>query len=281
MKNLLLAFFILATMNGCGCNMVPAGHKGVKVYLLGGNKGVDSEVLGVGRYWIGINEELYLFPVFTQNYTWQDLSQQGGLDQSISFQTSEGLTVYADVGISYTIDPAKVHLVFEKYRRGVDEITDTYLRNMVRDSINKRASELSVEDVYGKGKVALIDNVLADVRDQVADIGILVEKVYWIGEIGLPDTVIRALNAKIEATQMAMRRQNEVAQAKAEADKKVEEARGIAESMKLTNMEVTDKVLRLRELEIQQMLVERWNGQLPSTFMGGTDGASPMVILGK
>lgn len=268
-------------MNGCGCNMVPAGHKGVKVYLLGGHKGVDSEVLGVGRYWIGINEELYLFPVFTQNYTWQDLSQQGGLDQSISFQTSEGLTVYADVGISYTIDPAKVHLVFEKYRRGVDEITDTYLRNMVRDSINKRASELSVEDVYGKGKVALIDNVLADVRGQVEDIGIIVEKVYWIGEIGLPDTVIRALNAKIEATQMAMRRQNEVAQAKAEADKKVEEARGIAESMKITNMEVTDKVLRLRELEIQQMLVERWNGQLPSTFMGGAEGASPMVILGK
>ena len=38
------------------CSYVPAGNVGIKVNLLGGDKGVDSEVLGVGRYWIGWNE---------------------------------------------------------------------------------------------------------------------------------------------------------------------------------------------------------------------------------
>lgn len=52
-----------------GCSKVPAGEVGVKVYLLGTDKGVDHEVLGPGRYWIGINQDLYLFPIFTQNYT--------------------------------------------------------------------------------------------------------------------------------------------------------------------------------------------------------------------
>src|SRR5690554_673607 len=274
-KFMIMAIALGIMLGTVGCSKVPAGHRGIKVYLLGSAKGVDSEVLGVGRYFIGINEELYLFPVFTQNYTWVN-------DQAISFQTSEGLAVRADVGISYTIDPDKVHLVFEKYRRGVDEITDTYLRNMVRDSLNKRASELSVEDVYGKGKVGLIDSVFEDVTSQVNDIGIIIEKIYWIGEIDLPNTVKASLNAKIEATQMAMRRQNEVAQAKAEADKKIEEARGIAESMRITNQEVTDKVLRLRELEIQQQFLEKWNGVLPQTlFTSGENPISPSILLSK
>ena len=50
------------------CAKVEAGYVGVRVNLLGGNKGVDSEVLGVGRYWIGWNQELYLFPTFQQTY---------------------------------------------------------------------------------------------------------------------------------------------------------------------------------------------------------------------
>ena len=32
------------------CSRVEAGYVGVKVNLLGGDKGVDSEVLGVGKY---------------------------------------------------------------------------------------------------------------------------------------------------------------------------------------------------------------------------------------
>ena len=114
------------------CSTVPAGHVGVKVYLLGGSKGVDSEELGVGRYWIGMNEELYLFPTFMQNYVWTKEETEGSpTDESLSFQTADGMTANADIGISYSIDPTKVTAIFQKYRRGVDEITDTFLRNMV------------------------------------------------------------------------------------------------------------------------------------------------------
>ena len=68
MKKFLLVTSIIASL--AACSKVPAGHVGVKVYLLGSSKGVDTEELGVGRYWIGINEELYLFPTYMQNYTW-------------------------------------------------------------------------------------------------------------------------------------------------------------------------------------------------------------------
>lgn len=86
---------------------------------------------------------------------------------------------------------------------------------MVRDALVKRASTLGIESVYGAGKATLIEQVQSDVAQQTADIGIIIEKIYWVGTLGLPGNVVGAINAKIQATQMAVQRQNEVAQATA------------------------------------------------------------------
>lgn len=213
------------------CSKVPAGNVGVKVYLLGKSKGVDQETLNSGRYWIGWNEELYLFPTFQQNYVWTKGRDQGSEgDESITFQTKEGLTVNADFGITYHVEADKVPLLFQKYRRGIQEITDSALRNLVRDSINYTASKMAVESVYGEGKQDLITKVQKEVSDQVVEYGINIEKIYLIGKFRLPTLVTDALNAKITATQKAQQRENEVAQAKAEADKEIAVARGVAEA---------------------------------------------------
>lgn len=280
-RNIMLATLLVGTV--AACDKVPAGNVGVKVYLLGGEKGVDSEILGVGKYWIGMNEELYLFPTFMQNYVWtKDPNEGSSNDESISFQTADGMTANADIGISYSIDPDKVSVIFQTYRRGVEEITDTFLRNMVRDALVKQASNKPIEYVYGAGKAELIAAVQKDVADQVGPIGIKIDKIYWIGEIRLPTVVLESINNKNAATQMAQQRQNEVAQAKAEADKKIEDARGTAESIlrvaeaqaranKLLADSITDELVRYRALE-------KWDGVLPR--MTG-DGAIPFIDVTK
>lgn len=273
MKKSLLAAAILAA----GCSKVPAGNVGVKVYLLGGAKGVDVEELTPGRYWVGWNEELYLFPTFTQNYVWtRDIVEGSEENEELGFQTVEGLAVTADVGISYRIDPDKVPLIFQKYRRGIDEITDLYLRNMVRDSLVKNASNMKVEAVYGAGKTELIEKVQSDVIVQVKDLGIIIEKVYWIGELRLPENVMTAINAKIQATQMAEQRRNEVEQAKAEAQKARETAQGEADA-RLTLAKAEAESIRIRGEAlkenpglVQLSAVDKWNGMLPVTMLGDT-----------
>lgn len=250
------------------CSTVPAGHVGVKVYLLGGAKGVDSEELPVGRYWIGMNEQLYIFPTYMQNYVWTKDPREGSAqDESISFQTVEGMSANADVGISYSLDPTKINKIFQTYRRGVDEITDTFLRNMVRDALVKEASSKPIEYIYGAGKADLMTAVQTDVQKQVAGIGIKIDKIYWIGEIRLPQTVIDSINAKNAATQMAQQRQNEVAQARAEAEKKVAEAKGEADSILL---KAKAQAEANRELSasitgdlVQYRALEKWDGVLP------------------
>lgn len=251
-----------------GCSKVPAGNVGVKVYLLGTNKGVDSEQLSPGRYFIGINEELYLFPTFTQNYVWTkaDTAESPG-DESIVFQTREGLTVSTDVGISYSIEPEKVSLIFQKYRKGVDEITRIYLRNMVRDAFVAVSSSQPIESVYGEGKAELVEKVTDRVKSQVKDLGIKVEGIYLVGELRLPNTVINAINEKIGATQKAQQRENEVRQAEAEANKVVAAAKGQANSiLVVANAQAEANKIIANSLTpelVKYKTVEKWDGILP------------------
>jgi regulator of protease activity HflC (stomatin/prohibitin superfamily) len=279
-KKILLVMIALALG---ACSKVPAGNVGIKFYLLGGDKGADTEELGPGRYWIGVNEELYLFPTFTQNYTWTKEPIDGdAADESITFQTNQGLSVNADVGISYAVDPAKVTSLFQKYRKGIEEITDTYLRNMVRDALVTAASTREIEMVYGQGKAELLAEVESRVREQVDPLGIKIERLYWAGDFRLPPTVTAAIDAKIKATQFAQQRANEVAAAKAEADKAVEEARGVAEST-LLKAKAEAEAIRIKGQALSEnprlvelSAVEKWDGKMPQ-FTGG--GAVPFVTV--
>lgn len=285
---------LLSMMSLTGCNKVPAGNVGVLFNLYGEEKGVDTQVVGPGRYWLTPNEEIYLFPTFTQNYNWTaDPDDTGNENESLTFQSVEGLSVNADVGISYAIDKGMVINIFQKYRKGVDEITDIYLRNMVRDALVTYGSTMTSEQIYGAGRTELISKVQAYVRDQVGPIGINVEKIYWIGSLRLDPKLQEAINSKIQATQIAMQRENEVQTAKAEAQKAIEQARGEADS-KLLVAEAEAKAINLRgqalrnnpslvelvKAEAMKDAVQKWDGQLPTSMP--PNGAVPFInINGK
>lgn len=265
-----------------GCSKVPAGHVGVKVYLLGGSKGVDTEELSPGRYWIGWNEELHLFPTFAQNYVWTaSKTEQSPVNESITFQSMEGMDINTDIGITYSVDPKKVPLLFQKYRKGINEITAVYLRNMVRDAFITLAASRPIEIIYGEGKSKLVKDAENMVREQVAPIGIKIERVYLVGALRLPRNVVAAINAKIEATQKAQQRRNEVEQAKAEAQKKIEGANGEAKSLlavakaqaeanRILSESLTPELVRYKS-------IEKWNGELPRL----TGNAVPFIQFDK
>lgn len=267
MKNkiILLLMFILTMYS---CSKVPAGNVGVKVYLLGKSKGVDTEELGVGRYWIGINEELYLFPTFQQNYVWtKNPAESSPNDESFTFQTIEGMQVNADVGISYHLNPTKVNTIFQKYRKGIEEITDIYMRNYVRDGFNTIACKYAVSSVYGAGKAKLIEEVHKMISEALEPQGIIVDKLYWIGALRLPEKVLNALNAKIEATQKAQQIENEIRSAEAEAKKKIAIARGEAEANRIRLSSITRQMIDYERMLNERKALEKWNGQLPTTMI--------------
>lgn len=272
----ILPILMLAVLVGA-CSKVPAGNVGVIVNLYGSEKGVSEREVGVGRYWVGWNEELYLFPTFTQNDNWVYTERK---DESIYFQTGkDGMTVSSDFGITFRVDPGKVAKLFQTYRRGIEEISDVFLRNMVRDAVNEKAADYSADQVYGPAKNELMDYVEKVVRDGVADKGIIVEKVYLIGAIRLPKIVRDSIDQKNMAFQATLQREQEIKKAQAEAEIKIAEARGRADSVllearaqaeanRLVAASVTPELVNYRALD-------KWNGELPRV----SSGAVPFVNL--
>lgn len=250
-----------------GCDNVPAGHVGVQVEKYGDDRGVNVEVKSPGRYFNGPNVDMFLFPTFTQSHVWDS----NKVDESFTFQTIEGLSVNTDLGISYFIAPENAAKVFQKYRKGVEEITSIYLRAMVRDALNIAGASVAVEDAYGKGKAALQQAVEDDVRRRAAEVGVTVEKVYFVNQMRLPEAVMRSINGKIAATQIAQQKENELRAAEADAAKAIALARGEAEAARIRG-----EALRANPQILEQMAIEKWDGKLPQVL---GNKATPFINL--
>ena len=75
-----------------------------------------------------------------------------------------------------------------------------------------------------------------------------------------------AIEKKQITEQQTQQAKNELEKAKIENEKKIENAKAEAEVMKQQNQQITDKTLKLKELEVQEKMIEKWNGTLPTTI---------------
>ena len=253
---------------------IQAGYVGVRVNLYA-DKGVDNEVVGTGRYFLGINEQMYRFPTFNQlkNY-----------EYPFTFQTSDAMDVTAHVGVEYNIDPEKAAMIFQTYRKGIEEITDLNIRQYISDALIKHATTMDINALTQGGKSKLLDDVTNECRSKLNPVGIRIVKLSWMSDLVYPEQVRQSINAKIEATQRALLRENEVAQSKAEAEKARVAAQGEADAQ-LTRaraeaqaIAIKAKALRDNPAVLQLNAIDKWDGKLP-VYM--TDGAATPFVSVK
>ncbi len=312
MKKLII--FGLAIVLLGSCAIVPAGYKGVKVYLLGRKNGSELKVLDVGRYRMGWNQRLYLFPMFQQDFTWGHNSGEGNASphDPFNFQSKEGINVSVDLGISFHIIPDSVKNVFLKWRRDINYIANVYFDDLMHDALIHVAANMSIEQIYGTHKKDILEKVDSIVERQVRPYGIVVDRIFYTGDIKLPDIIVKAINAKMEATQIAQQRENELREVEAEANKKIAQAKGESESKMIKEknqfeINFLDAKTKAQILEVQtksqalatvvqaradssankmkqssindkiieMMRIERWDGHMP-TYTGSS---SPAITL--
>ena len=279
MKRIFFGFLMIAfvAMSSASCSKVEAGYVGIKVDMLGSSKGVNDEVLGPGRYFVGPNTEIFTFPTYQVNYTYTASSNEGSeTNEQFVFQTVEGMECSADLGVSMHFEEQSISKMFQTYRKGVDEIRAVVVRNAIRDALNKVSSNMPVESVYGEGKAKMIDTVKIIVKNHLKNTGIYIDNLYLIGSVRIPTSVQQALNDKVQMTQLAQKAENERRKAEAEAAIKVAKAKGDAESL-LTVARAEAEANRLKQstlngLLIQQQWIEKWDGGLPTYMMGSGQG---------
>ena len=252
-------------VTGCTKQVHP-GYVGVQVNNIGSEAGVQARALGVGIYFMGFGQKLYEYPVFTRTYSWtSNAHEQTDTNEEFQFQDKNGLALSSDVAVSFSVDPTKAPKLFQKYRTDMDGIIAGPLRNAVRDALVTRASDMSVDEIYGARKAELLRSAESDVRRYMAPFGLTVERLYWAGNVRLPETVLAQINMKIANEQAALAAEAKVATAKAEAEQQIETAKGEAESIRIRG-----EALRQNPEVIRLQAIAKWNGVLPTVVGGGT-----------
>lgn len=270
----LLVLLALVSLTGCTRQVHP-GNVGVLVNNIGSDAGVSARPLGVGIYFVGFGQQIYEYPVYSRTYTWtQSSNEQNAINEEFQFQDKNGLALSADVAVAFSVDPLRAPRLFQKYRTSMEGIMAGPLRNAIRDALVTRASQMSVEEIYGPRKAELIHQAESDTRQYMAPFGLTIERLYWAGNVRLPETVLAQINMKIANEQAALAAQAKVAQSQAEADQQIALARGEAESIKIRG-----EALRQNPEVARLQAINKWNGVLPSVVGGGQP--IPFIEAGK
>ncbi|KKC25843.1 hypothetical protein WP12_12100 [Sphingomonas sp. SRS2] len=253
---------MLLSISSCSFERVTSGHVGVKVQNVGSGSGVDPQPLSVGWYFTPPGTSIYEYKVYAQPYTYQ----------KVPFQDKNGLSIDADIAISYQANPALAPKLFQQYRVEMDSIILGAVYNEVKDAISKESGVLTVDQIYGAEKGALLDRAATRVRNKLGKYGIQIESMTWASRIRLPITIQNQINARVANEQEALAAEANVKTATARAKAGVEAAKGKAEALKIEQEAIQNspQIVELRA-------VEKWNGVLPTTMVPG----SSVPFIGK
>lgn len=259
---------LVLLMSSCGYERIDAGHEGIKVDLYGSDKGVQEVTAVTGAVWYNsITTEVHEVPTFVQNavYTRKDTDDSEG-NEEFRVTTSNGLVVSFDVSINYYTPAESVVGIFKKYRKPVADLEKTIVKNYLRDAFNSTAATYTASELYEKRNQFQTESEKA-IKDILEPEGFVIEQVVLLNELRLPQSVVKNIEAKVNATQMALRKQEELAQATADAQKKVAEAQGKADAMRIhadaERYAFEQKKKALTSLLVQQQMIDKWNGKLP------------------
>jgi regulator of protease activity HflC (stomatin/prohibitin superfamily) len=283
------ALVVLGMLSHTFVASVPANHVGVEFNRVDGR--VEPAPLTSGWHLIGLGTTVVDFPTFTQTYAWtKSLTEGRAENESVNFQVASGVVINADVSISYGIDPSKAPALYQKYKRGYEEITSQIIRNAIRNSLNAFGSAYDAEGLLSGGKIKLAEQVRAEINRELGPYGVLVEQFGFINELRLPANIQSAINAKIQATQEALQSEallrknqadaaNAVAIAKGKADAKIAEAQGDARSLEIVGEAMKRYGSEAAQVKNQSRWIEKWDGKLPTTTTGAN--AATMIGIGK
>lgn len=238
-------FFGLFLIAFFSCNeRIDAGYEGILVKLYGSDKGVQDVSLVTGRVWYNpITESVYEFPTYVQTINYD----------SFTVNAKDGSVFTVDPTLSFKVKDGFSPVIFKKYRKNIEEITNTTLFNYIKDAFRIEFNKYSTDSIISnrEGFELAIQTNMGNLLDKE---GFQLEQM--TSGIQYPESITQAINAKNAAVQEAMRVENELKIAQAQAKKLIIMAESEAKANEL-------RKASLNPLLIQQQFIEKWDGKTP------------------
>lgn len=246
----LVALLFTIALTSCN-NRIDAGHEGIKVKLYGTDKGIQDVNLVTGRVWYNpFTEQVFEFPVFIQTYDYP----------AFTVNAKDGSIFNVDPTLSFRVKAGNTPVIFAKYRKSLNEITETTLFNHIRDAFRIEFNKYTTDSIISN-RASFEDRVQESISATLEKEGFEFEQM--TSGIAYPPSITQAIDLKNKAVQEAIQVENELRVTEARAKKIVVQARAEAEAN-----EIKEKTLT--PLLIQQQFIEKWDGK--ASLYGQTPG---------
>ena len=254
------------------------GNVGIVIHRAGG--GVDPRPLDPGVHMrvpfaTGIEE----YPVFLRTIVLARSSSEGsGMNDEINVNSVEGQPLSLDVSLSFELDPAQTPKLYSTFRTDIDQITHTFVKQAIRQSLQEVVGTEPIADVIGPKKAEATNRVRTLIAQRLQPYGFEVKQ-FTINELRAPQAVMDAINQKNVMQQQALTAQNELQkntfQAQGDSIKAAGRAKAImaeAEAQARANQLLSQSITPTL---VQYELTKKWNGQMPQV----TGSATPLLQL--
>jgi regulator of protease activity HflC (stomatin/prohibitin superfamily) len=277
---------LVAVISISSCTRISPTEAGFRVSNSGDYRGVDSLPLLTGWQWyMPTQTYVVTIPTTMQHVVWSEAEQEGSqAGQHITSNCMGGSGFKVDVGVNYRVMPSKASKIYLKYKMDdLDAITQTFLRNIVRGSMQDISGHMTVDSMLNNlpGYEASVRKDLSARFDQE---GFILD---GFNILAMPHPVdanlATAINNKIIAKQNAETSKQQLEQSVAEANKKIAAARGDSAEAVIRAAGQAEAISKLQKQLTPEyndyMRIQKWNGQYPSTMLG--DGGGVLLNLNK
>ena len=258
-------FMVIFMLNSC--ERIDAGHVGVKVNLYGTGKGVGDVTECTGFvFYNPLTTKIYEFPTYIQHKEYIKTEDE---DNSFVVNSKDGSEFHVAPIVNYSVQREKVPFIFGKYRRTLESIEEGFLKTTIYDAFRMTANSYTAEELISN-RQTFETKVRAKLDDDLLKEGFVINQL--TSNLGYPETFKKAIEAKNNAVQQSLTAENQVKTAEANAKIQVAKAEGNAQAM-LATAKAEAESYRLKQSSItpmllQQMWIEKWNGQMPTTQLG-------------
>ena len=237
---LIMALFVLTTII-CSITTVPTGFVGIKTRF----GQVQDAVIQEGfNFKLPYIEKIVKLDCRTQKteYTMEasskDLQKISNFKVAVNYNITKDTAndLYRKVGVDYKsiiVEPA------------IQEAMKATIANYTAEELITKRNEVSAF-------------ALEALFNKLQDSGITLTALNII-DLSFSEEFDKAVEEKQIVEQQTEKAKYELEKAKVENEKKIENAKAEAEVMKQQNAQITDQYLRLKEIENQKAMIDRWN----------------------
>jgi len=259
--SLFILGLILSMVQPYAIEKIDAGHKGLKINLVGNQRGVSSYQYKTG--WVLYNtwtEQVLEFPTYQQHIEYEDqgVILKGGFSATIK------------PTFNYSLKEDAIGDMFVNLRRDIKEVEQGWLKNAIIGAVNDVANTWEVDSIFSH-REQFENNIKTECNKRLA-------KWFDVSQLRTnitpPEALQDAIVAKTKSIQQAQASEQQALAAIADGKRKVAVARADSAET-IINAKAAALAMKLKQQELTPLYVDyvkwaSWDGKLPTTVAGSS-----------